>query len=77
MITSSPKKQKSTKNKKPMKFQDDQIEQEIYNALMSRRTNFEAGGMEFTKEKEIKGTKKERQRKCRARAKELVKILNS
>lgn len=57
-----------------MKFIDDQTEQEIFNALISRQTTFQIKCIEF-KEKLIEGTVKERERKCRARAKKLVKLV--
>lgn len=57
-----------------MKFIDDQIEKEIFNALMSRQTKFKIRCIEF-QEKLITGTVKERERKCRKKAKELAKLV--
>ena len=59
-----------------MKFIQDQTETQIYNALMSRETTFTVKGIEL-KENVIVGTQKERERKCRAKAKELAQIVNS
>lgn len=57
-----------------MNFVNDQTEQEIFNALISRETTFKIKCIEF-KENLIEGTVKERERKCRARAKKLVKLV--
>lgn len=57
-----------------MKFLQDQIEQDIFNALMSRETTFKIGCIEF-KEKLITGTIKERERKCKAKAKQLAPLV--
>lgn len=57
-----------------MKLIEDTKEREIFNALISRRTTFEVGGVQF-KERLIEGTKKERERKARAKAKVLIELL--
>jgi hypothetical protein len=57
-----------------MKFTEDQTEQEIFNTLISRETTFKIKCIKF-KEDLIVGTVKERERKCRARAKVLVKLV--
>jgi len=57
-----------------MKFITDTMEQEIFNALISRQPKFKVKCIEFA-EKVIVGTVKERERKCRARAKVLVKLV--
>ena len=57
-----------------MKFIPNQSEIEIFNALFSRRTTFKVACVEFTEDL-IVGTVKERERKCKARAKELVKLI--
>ena len=58
-----------------MNFKPSQTEQVIFNALMSRETTFKVECTEF-KEKLITGTVKERERKCRAKAKELAALVN-
>jgi hypothetical protein len=58
-----------------MKHTEDQTEQQIYIALINKRTNFVVNGIEFEKEKIISGTQKQRERKCRARAKQLAEVL--
>lgn len=57
-----------------MKFIKDQTEQQIFNALISRETTFKVQCIEF-KEDLIVGTVKERERKCRARAKVLAELV--
>jgi len=57
-----------------MKFITDTAEQEIFNALISRQSKFKIKCIEFL-EKVIVGTVKERERKCRARAKVLAKLI--
>lgn len=57
-----------------MKFIKDTTEETIFNHLMSRETSFTVRCIEF-KEKVIIGTEKSRERKCRAKAKELAKIV--
>lgn len=57
-----------------MKPIQDPVEQEIFNALISRRTTFKIKCVEFT-ENLIIGTVKERERKCRKKAKELAKLV--
>ena len=57
-----------------MKFIDSQIEEEIFNALMSRQTKFKIRCIEF-QERLITGTVKQRERKCRAKAKELAMLV--
>lgn len=49
-------------------------EEQIYNYLISRQTTFTIDCVEF-KERVIIGTEKNRERKCRARAKVLNKLL--
>lgn len=56
-----------------MTFIQDPTENDIFDALMSRRTTFTINCIEF-KEKLITGTVKERERKCRAKAKQLAKL---
>ena len=57
-----------------MKFVENTIETQIFNALMSRETTFKIGCIEFT-EKLIVGTDKIRERKCRAKAIALTKLV--
>lgn len=57
-----------------MTFITDTTEQEIFNALISRTPKFTIKCIDFV-EKVITGTEKERERKCRARAKELAKLV--
>ncbi len=57
-----------------MKFINDPTEKQIFNALISRRPTFKINCIEF-KEKVIVGTDKERERKCKARAKILAKLV--
>jgi len=57
-----------------MKFLQNQIETDIFNALMSRETTFKIQCIEF-KEDLITGTVKERERKCKARAKKLAPLV--
>ena len=59
-----------------MKFLNDQTEETIYNYLISRETTFTIECIEF-KENVIVGTEKNRERKCRARAKLLAKLVES
>lgn len=59
-----------------MTFIDNQTEEKIFNFLMMQQTKFVVNGIELT-EKPIEGTKKERERECRRRAKELAKIVES
>ena len=49
-------------------------EQQIFNHLISRETKFTVGCIDF-QEKLIVGTVKEREKKCKARAKILNKLL--
>ena len=57
-----------------MKFEPT-TEDKIFKALISRETTFKIDCIEF-KEKLITGTVKERERKCRAKAKELAKLVD-
>lgn len=57
-----------------MDFLADTTEQEIFNALISRETTFKVKCIEF-KESLIVGTVKEREKKCKARAKVLAKLV--
>lgn len=57
-----------------MKFVTDPTEQEIFNALISRESKFKVRCIEFV-EKVITGTVQEREKKCRARAKVLAKLV--
>ena len=57
-----------------MTFIDDTTEQEIFNALISRQPKFKVKCIEFV-EKVITGTVQQRERKCRARAKVLAKLV--
>lgn len=59
-----------------MTFIDNRTEEKIFNFLMIQQTKFVVNGIELT-EKPIEGTKKERERKCRRRAKELAKVVES
>ena len=57
-----------------MKFIEDPTEQQIFNALISRQTTFKIKCIEF-KEALITGTVRERERKCKARAKKLAQLV--
>lgn len=57
-----------------MRFIEDTTEQEIFNALFSRRTKFKVKCIEF-EEKLIVGTVQEREKKCKSRAKILNKLI--
>lgn len=57
-----------------MKFVADTTEQEIFNALISRRPKFKIKCIEFV-ESVITGTDAERERKCKARARILAKLV--
>lgn len=57
-----------------MQFIKDTTEETIFNHLMSRETSFTVRCIEF-KEKVIIGTEKNRERKCRVRAKHLTKLV--
>lgn len=57
-----------------MTFTKDTREEQIFNALISRRTKFQVDGVYFT-EKEIKGTTHEREVLCRKKAKELFNLI--
>ena len=56
-----------------MKFEPT-TEEQIFKALISRQTTFTIDCIEF-KEPLIVGTVKERERKCKAKAKELAKLV--
>ena len=62
-----------------MKFLKDTREQEIFNALICKRTRFQVDGVMFS-EKVIEGknlTKLDREKLCEKRAKELYNLLIS
>ena len=58
-----------------MKFITDTTEEQIFKALISRESKFKVKCIEFV-EKVITGTVQEREKKCRARAKVLAKLVN-
>ena len=59
-----------------MNFISNTTENQIFNALISRTPKFTVDSVQFI-EKVIKGTEKERERKCKIRAKELTKLIEN
>lgn len=58
-----------------MKFIGEDTEEQIFKMLISRETTFTVGCIEF-REKIIIGTVKERERKCKSRAKILCELVH-